>query len=160
MESPWGTHCFSLLKSYPTCFLLAFRVCEAFKTSREELLSGPAAGRRLALFTWTTGMFRAHGRQCLCLRSGASLWASKAKPLIGHGSSITQSNPFHPKSHPNSYEEWDPWNGLYASQRSKCRLRKEQVVCEKTTLIASWCQAMCVSVLCLSWHAEMIFHQQ
>lgn len=58
-----------------------------------------------------------YGRQCLCLRSRVSLWASKAKPLIGHGSSITESKPFHPKSHPNSEEEWDPWNGLDASQR-------------------------------------------
>ena len=60
-----------------------------------------------------------YGRQYLCLRSRVPLWASEAKPLIGHGSSITESKPFHPKSHPNSLEEWDPWNGLDASQRPK-----------------------------------------
>lgn len=39
---------------------------------------------------------------CLPLRSWVSLWASVAKLLIGHGSSITQRNPFHQNSHPNS----------------------------------------------------------
>lgn len=156
MAPGWSTDITRLLFSFkilPSFFLKVFWVGEASQTSRGKLLSSPAADWRLALFTWTTGIFRPYGCQCLCLRSRVSLWASKAKPLIGHGSSITQSNPFHPKSHPNSYEEWDPRNGLYASQRPKSRLREGQVVCVKTTLIPSWCQAMYTSVLSLSWHA-------
>lgn len=101
MEFPCGTDLFSF-KILPGFFLKVFWVGEASKTSRGDLLSSPAAGRRPALFTWTTGIFRPYGCQCLCLGSGVSLWASKAKPLIGHGSWITQRNPFHPKSHPNS----------------------------------------------------------
>lgn len=101
MAPRWSTDITRLLFSFkilPGFFLKVFWVGEASQTSRGKLLSSPAADRRLALFTWTTGIFRPYGCQCLCLRSRVSLWASKAKPLIGHGSSITQSNPFHPVS--------------------------------------------------------------
>lgn len=74
-----------------------------------------SAPQLLTLSPWRAGNVRPFGCQCLCLSSRVSLWAPKAKPLIGHGSSITQSNPFHPRSHPNSQEDWEPWNGRYVS---------------------------------------------
>lgn len=149
LEFPLG-RILVLLKS--NIFYKVFWVVEASQTC---CYCPPAADWRLTLSPWTTGNFRPYGCQCLCLRSRVSLWAPKAKPLIGHGSSIKQSNPFHPRSHPNSQEEWDPWNGRYVSQKPKSSLREGRVVCEKTTLVPRWCQTMRESVLCLVWHPAL-----
>lgn len=100
--SLWDRHLFHF-KIHGDSFLKVFRVGEASKTlPRRTGVHPQLPAGCLPRFPWATGILKPHGHQCLCLRLRVSLWASTVKLLIGHGSSITQSNPVHPKSRPNS----------------------------------------------------------
>lgn len=98
MEFPFGTDTCSILKYTVTWSELVKHP----KPPQTNRYSSSAACRMPALFPSTTGILKPYGHQCLRLKSRVSLWASMVKLLIGHGSSITQRNPVHPKSHPNS----------------------------------------------------------
>lgn len=98
MEFPFGTGTCSILKYTVT----RSELVKHPKPPQTNRCSSSAACWMPALFPWTTGILKPYGHQCLRLKSRVSLWASTVKLLIGHGSSITQRNPVHPKSHPNS----------------------------------------------------------